>query len=123
MPQGQDVPVRLFRAVSKAELDDVASVGGFRQKPDGSSYEGKLFATRIEDTAAFGRINYRLDSAIGLDHPFYVLETRVPGALAAYFEVHTLDGMRAVYVPEALLPRLNRHSTVSEITAIPYETA
>jgi hypothetical protein len=95
MPQGEDVPVRLFRAVSKAELDDVASFGGFRQKPDGSSYEGKLFATRIEDKAAFGRINYRLDSAIGLDYPFYVLETRVPGALAAQFEVHTLDGWDA----------------------------
>ena len=123
MPQGADILVRLFRAVSKAELDDVASFGGFRQHPDGSSYEGKLFATRIEDAAAFGRLNYRLDASIGRDHPFHVLETQVPRALVAQFEVHTLDAMRAVYVSEDLLPRLNRHSIISEIIAIPYETA
>ena len=55
--------------------------------------------------------------------PYYVLETRVPRALVSQFEVHTLDAMRAVYVPEALLPRLNRQSMISEITAIPYENA
>lgn len=123
MPQGENVVVRLFRAVSKAELDDVANFGGFRQSPDGSSYEGKLFATRIEDAAAFGRLNCRLDASIGRDHPFYVLETRVPRALVDRFEVHILDAMRAVYVPEELLPRLNRHSMISELAAIPYENA
>lgn len=122
MPQGVYIPGRLFRAVSKAELDDVASFGGFRQKTDGFSYEGKLFATRIQDTAAFGRINYRLDASIGMDNPFYVLETRVPSALTAQFEVHTLDSMLAVYVSEDLLPLLNRYSVISEITAIPYES-
>ena len=123
MPQGEDILVQLFRAVSKAELDDVTSFGGFRQNPHGFSYEGKLFATRIEDTAAFGRLNYRLDALIGLDNPFYILEARVPSALATQFEVYTLDAMRAVYVPEDLLPPLNRDSIVSEITVIPYETA
>ena len=72
---------------------------------------------------AFGRLNYRLDALIGMDNPFYILETRVPSALAAQFEVYTLDAMRAVYVLEDLLPQLNRHSIVSEITVIPYETA
>ena len=122
MPQEEDAPVRLFRAVSKAELDDVTSFGGFRQKPDGFSYEGKLFATRIEDAAAFGRINYRLDASIGMDNPFYILETRVPSALTGRFEVHTLDSVPAVYVPEDLLPLLNRHGIIFETTAIPHES-
>jgi len=46
----------LFRAVSQAELNDLTNFGGLRQKPDGLSYEGKLFATSAEDAAHFGRI-------------------------------------------------------------------
>ena len=57
--------------MSKAELDDITHFGGLRQKPDGLSYEGKLFAISIEDAAHFGRINYRLDITIGLDNPFH----------------------------------------------------
>ena len=83
MLQGEDAPIRLVRAVSKAELDDVVNFGGFRQKPDGLSYEGKLFVTSIEDAVAFGRINYRLDASIGLDNPFHMVETRVPSTLEA----------------------------------------
>ncbi len=121
MPQGEDVPVRLFRAVSKAELDDVVDLGGFRQKPGGLSYEGKLFTTSIENAAVFGRMNYWLDASIGLDTPFHILEISVPRALDSQFESHTLDFMPAVYVSEDLLPLLNRYGMISEVEVIPYK--
>ena len=81
----RQIIARLFRAVSKAELDDIMHFGGLRQKPGGLSYEGKLFATSTEDAAHFGRINYRLDIAIGLDNPFHVVEVNVPETLMHYF--------------------------------------
>ncbi len=122
MPQAENVTGRLFRAVSKAELDDVANFGGFRQKQDGLSYEGKLFAARIEDAAGFRRINYQLDTSIGLDDPFHILEVGVSSALAAQFEVYTLDFMSAVYVSEDLLSLLNWSGSTTEVAAIPYES-
>jgi hypothetical protein len=65
----QEALVWLFRAVSRAGLDDIADFGGFRQSTDGLSYEGELFATSVEDAATFGRIHYRLDLSIGRDYP------------------------------------------------------
>jgi len=105
--------------VSKAALDDITTFGGLRQKPGGLSYEGKLFATSAEDAVRFGRINYRLDAAIGLDNPFHVLEIHAPEALLRYGAFHTLDFMLAVYVAEDGLPLLNRHAAISEISVIP----
>lgn len=109
----------LFRAVSQAELNDLTNFGGLRQKPDGLSYEGKLFATSAEDAAHFGRINYRLDIIIGLDNPFHVIEVSVPEALMHRFEFRTVDFMPAVYVIEDLLPLLNRHVIIREISVVP----
>jgi hypothetical protein len=94
-------------------------LGGLRQKPDGLSYEGKLFATSAEDAAHFGQINYRLDITIGLDHPFHVIEVSVPEALMHRFEFRTLDFMPAVYVIEDLLPLLNSHARIREISVVP----
>lgn len=105
--------------MSKAELDDITHFGGLRQKPDGLSYEGKLFATSAEDAAHFGRMNYRLDTTIGLDNPFHVVEVNVPEALMRHFALQILDFMPAVYVAEELLPLLNRHAIIREIAVIP----
>lgn len=105
--------------MSKAELDDITNFGGLRQRPDGLSYEGKLFATSAEDAAHFGRINYRLDSTIGLDNPFHVVEASVSEALMRYCEFRTLDFMPAVYVTADLLPLLNRHAIIRDIPVIP----
>jgi hypothetical protein len=80
----------LFRAVSQAALDDLTNSGGLRQKPDGLSSEGKLFATSAEDAAHFGWMNYHLDITIGLDSPFHVVEVSVPEALMHHFEYRTL---------------------------------
>jgi hypothetical protein len=105
--------------VSKSELDDIINFGGLRQRPGGLSYEGKLFATSAEYAASFGRINYRLDTTIGLDNPFHIIEANVPEALMRHFEFRILDFMPAVYVAEDLLPLLNRHAVISEIAVIP----
>ena len=102
-------------------MDDIADFGGFRQKPDGLSYEGKLFATNVEDAANFGRINYRLDTTIGWDNPFYIVEVSTPDALMRHFEFRTLDFMPAVYVPEALLFLFNRSIIMSDIAVIPLQ--
>ena len=109
----------LFRAVSQAELNDLTTFGGLRQKPDGLSYESKLFATSAKDAAYFGRINYRLDIIIGLDNPFHIIEVSVPQFLIHRFEFRTLDFMPVVYVTEDLLPLLNRHAIIHEIPVIP----
>jgi hypothetical protein len=90
-----------------------------RQKPGGLSYEGKFFATSIEDTAHFGRINYRLDITIGFDNPFHVVEVRVPETLMRHFTSRTLDFMPAVYIAADFLPLLNRRAMIREIPIIP----
>ena len=100
-------------------MDDITTVGGLRQKPGGLSYEGKLFATSAEDAARFGRINYRLDAAIGLDNPFHIIAIHVSEALVRYSVLQTLDFMLAVYVAEDGLSLLNRHATMSELPVIP----
>jgi hypothetical protein len=105
--------------VSKAELDDITHFGGLRQKLDGLSYEGKLFATSIEDAAHFGRINHSLDSTIGLDNPFHVVEVNVPETLVRHFIFRILDFMPAVYIADDFLPLLNRHAMIGEIPVIP----
>jgi hypothetical protein len=103
----------LYRAVAKAELEDIAQAG-FRQHPDGLSLESKLFATSPEDAARFGRDNFRLDEV-----PFHLIEVQVPASVAGQFEKLTLDFKPAVSVSRDLLLLLNRHATVREIVSIP----
>lgn len=70
---GANDSIRLFRAVGRNELVDIQQFGGFRQRPDGWSYEAKLFATSAEDAANFGFINQQLSG-----RPFTIVEARVP---------------------------------------------
>ncbi len=70
----------LYRAIAKAELDDLA-LAGFRQHPDGLSMESKLFATTPEDAAAFGRDHFRFDEV-----PFHLIDVQVPTSIAEQFE-------------------------------------
>ena len=110
--RGEEV-TSLYRSVAKAELDDVAQVG-FRQHPDGLSRESKLFATSSGDAAAFGRDNYRFDEV-----PFHLIEVCLPTAIAEQFEWLTLDFKLAVNDSRDLLPLLNHHAIVREITPMP----
>lgn len=101
----------MYRAVSKAELDDIAA-RGFQLKPGG--YESKLFATSAEDAAAFGRDLYKLDRV-----PFHLVETKVPNSVFNQFERMPLDFKPAVNVPGPILPQLNSSMTWNELLAIP----
>ena len=101
----------MYRAVSKAELDDIAT-RGFQLKP--GAYESKLFATSAEDAATFGRDLYKLDQV-----PFHVVETKVPNSVFNQFERMSLDFKPAVNVPGPLLPQLNSSMTWSELSAMP----
>jgi hypothetical protein len=109
----EDEVVSLYRAVAKAELDDITQVG-FRQHPDSLSLESKLFATSLEDAARFGRDNFRFDKV-----PFHLIEVRVPTSIVDQFERVMLDFKPAVNVARELLPLLNRHAIVREVTYIP----
>ena len=91
-----------FRSVSRAEADDIVSFGGFRAGP--TSYEGKLFATTMEDATRYGRINHQLPGG----EPFWLVELDVPTGLAGRLErVPNVDRMQAVHVPEDLLDAVN----------------
>ena len=103
----------LYRAVAKAELDDIAQAG-FRQHPNSLSLESKLFATSPEDATRFGWDNFRFDEI-----PFHISEVQMPTSVAEQFEKLTLDFKPAVNVPRDMLPLLNQHTAVREITPIP----
>lgn len=110
---GGDDVVTMFRAVSKAELDDIA-IAGFRQKPGGLSFEGKLFATSAEDAARYGRELYKLDK-----EAFHVIQVRVSRSVADQYSRHTMDRMTAIYVAKEQLGALNASAVVSELPSIP----
>lgn len=109
---GEEVTA-LYRAVAKAELDDIAQYG-FRQHPHSLSLESKLFATSPEDAARFGQDNFRFDKV-----PFHIIAVQIPTWIAEQFEKLTLDFKPAVNVSRDMLSLLNEHATVREITPIP----
>lgn len=90
----------LYRAVSKAELDDIAE-NGLRTIPGG--YEtGKLFATGLEDAAKFGQNNFKLD---GL--PNYLIKVDVPNNVMGDATKFRADFMDAVSIPADKLNQMN----------------
>lgn len=105
----------LYRAVSQAELDDIAT-NGFRASE--RSMTGKFFAETPEHAAAWGR-----DLIYGKEGlPFHVVETRVPTSFAdRLMRWDKLDGIGpARYVDDFLLDELNRvRSPIVDLPAIP----
>jgi hypothetical protein len=90
--------MRLYRAVSQVELDDLQQFGGFRPRPEGGTMEAKLFATSEEDARWWGQ---QLHGAAG--DPFLVMEAEVPDALAGRLYRSEVDRGRpyvAVYKEE-----------------------
>jgi len=59
----------IYRAVSKAELDDIAKFG-FRNKA-GAYETGKLFAPTAKEAAQFGRNNFIFDN-LPVSHYIYI---------------------------------------------------
>ncbi len=101
--KGADGATTLYRAVSKAELDDIAS-NGLRTKSGG--YEsGKLFATNLSDASRFGRNNFQLDGI-----PNHLIEVDVPSSVMAGVTKFRADSMDAVLIPAGDLSKLRSAS-------------
>ena len=82
----------IYRAVSKAEVDDIAKYG-LRMKAGG--YEtGKLFAPTIEEAAQFGKYNFALD---GMSNT--IMKVRVPNNIMNGATRFGADGMNAISIP------------------------
>lgn len=94
--------MRLYRAVSQVELDDLEQSGLFRLDPDGFVW-GKWFALAPDAAAEWGR---RFASFDG--RGYYVIETDAPDSVAATFTIlPNLDNIgAAVFVEEYALPML-----------------
>ena len=76
--------VKLYRAVSRAELADIQQKGGFEPGPP--SYQGKWFAEALGDAAAWGQRLY------GSAKNFHIAEMELPLAVAdLLFRVDNLD--------------------------------
>ncbi|WP_346432370.1 RHS repeat-associated core domain-containing protein [Flavobacterium lipolyticum] len=91
----------LFRAVSNAELSDIAS-NGLRTTAGG--YEtSKLFATSAENAAQFGKLNYGFDGI-----PNTIIEAKVPNSVMGTTTSFTADGMSAVAVPAEQLQNIKK---------------
>jgi len=82
----------IYRAVSRAELDDIAKFG-FRNKA-GAYETGKLFAPTAKEAAQFGRNNFMFDGV-----PNHIMKVRVPNSLLNSSYRFGADGMNAISIP------------------------
>ena len=100
--------MRLYRAVSKAECDDIIMSGSFRLDPNGFGF-GKWFAFSLEDAETWG---CRFAGFDGLN--YYVVEAEVAeDALTQFATRENLDNIgQAVFVEETQLVELT-------VTAVP----
>ena len=92
--------VTVYRAVSKAELDDIAKYG-LRVIEGG--YESKLFAPTIEEAAKFGKNNYVQYDQV----PNHIIEVQVPYDVWQKAYKFPADGMNAINIPASELGKLS----------------
>jgi hypothetical protein len=81
----------IYRAVSQAEVDDVAKFG-FRVK-EGGYESGKLFAPTLREATQFGRYNFGLDGI-----PNTIMKVRVPNSVLNTAIKFGADGMNAISI-------------------------
>jgi hypothetical protein len=90
----------IYRAVSQAELDDIA-LNGLRSRGGQFGYEsGKLFAPTINEAAQFGLNNFKWDGA------FTIVKVGVPNSVMQNAYHFPADGMNAISISSEFLPRL-----------------
>jgi hypothetical protein len=101
-----ETSVRLFRAVSQAEYDDIMQSGALREAAN--SVSGKYFATKAEHAAEWGRRMHGGDGfrVIAVDFPKQVVE-----AFDTYWR--KLDGIGPAYY--ARMEQLIRYTIVGEV--------
>jgi RHS repeat-associated protein len=96
----------LYRAVFSEELNDISTIGGFRNV--GGYVTGKLFATSAQDAGNYGRILYHFEK-----QPFTVVQTSIPNKYFPELFIGAMDEMKAVSVPNGLLPSLSQPTIMS----------
>jgi len=82
----------VFRAVSKAELDDIAKFG--LRNTSGAYETGKLFAPTLKEAAKFGKNNFMFDGI-----PNTIMKVRVPNSVMNNAYRFGADGMNAISIP------------------------
>ena len=94
--------MRLYRAISEAERNDIVTSGSFRLDPNGFGF-GKWFALNEQNAAVWGHGFAGQDSLL-----YSVVETQVDEAIALRLEVrHNLDNIgAAIFVTESYLSTL-----------------
>ncbi|MNE15501.1 hypothetical protein D3C80_1084110 [compost metagenome] len=88
-----------FRAVSKAELDDIATNG--LRTTEGGYETSKLFTTTAENATEFGKLNYGFDGV-----PNTIIQAKVPNSVIKKSTFFNADGMPAVSIPAELLQKV-----------------
>jgi hypothetical protein len=89
----------VFRAVSKAEVDDIAKFGMRTQK--GGYETTKLFAPTAREAAQFGKNNFGFD---GLSNT--IMKVKIPNSTLKKSLRFKADGMNAISVPANQLNKL-----------------
>ncbi len=108
--------VRLYRAVSPEELEDIKTVGRLRQHPQGYSMEGKWFATTIQDAARWGKNLWKMSEQ---KRPYSIIEVRVRRSVLGQFYYKTRhDAIGPAYYADPHLLRYIRF--VQELPFIPW---
>lgn len=88
--------IKLFRAVSRAELRDI-TLHGIRVNDFGYATT-KLFASSEADASEYGRNNYYLDNEVN-----FIIRVEVPDAVYKECTLLIADGMQTVAIPAELL--------------------
>jgi len=107
--------VRLYRAVSEAELQDIRSFCGFR--PGRNSVQGKYFADNLTNAAEWGRKFFKIDQ-----QPFYIVYFDIPSKLQkVLFQFPNLDAIgTAWFADEIALAQINQQcSAILDLPALP----
>jgi RHS repeat-associated protein len=87
----------IYRAVSKAELDDIAQFG--LRNTAGAYETGKLFAPTLREATQFGKYNFKLDGI-----PNTLIKVKVPNRVMKSATRFETDGMNAILLPTYQLP-------------------